>query len=112
MPLTKQAHWYALVEEWRLSGSTKRAFCQQRALNTHTFGYWVKKFRLQIEALAKSEASFSSSSSAFVRLDAAQSAPLSAGSEQIEIQLVALTLRLPVTALSETLAQLKQGGWL
>ena len=110
MPLTKQAHWYALVEEWRLSGSTKRAFCQQRALNIHTFGYWIKKFRTPTEASSKSEANFSSS--AFVRLDATQSTSLSVGSEQIEIQLAALTLRLPVTALSEALAQLKQGGWL
>lgn len=101
---SKQAYWYALIEEWRLSGLTQKAFCQQRELSLPTFGYWVKKLRAQAGESASAE------SSAFMRLGAASS--LFAATHQVEVHVGSVTLKLPMAVLSEALTQLKQGGWL
>ena len=88
---SKQAYWHALIEEWRLSGLTQKAFCQQRELSLPAFGYWIKKFRAQVGESVSSE---------------------SAAPHQVEVQLGSVTLKLPMAVLSEALTQLKQGGWL
>lgn len=36
---------FALVDQWRASGATKKAFCDEQEINIHTFSYWVTKRR-------------------------------------------------------------------
>ncbi len=66
MPLTpKQAHWQSVIEEWQHSGLTQKTFCQQRDINLHAFGYWIKKFRVASHDATSSD----HSSAAFMCLD-------------------------------------------
>ena len=37
---SKRAHWQQQLREWRGSGQTQPAFCAQRRLSRHSFGYW------------------------------------------------------------------------
>ena len=39
-PAKTAADWKVLVEEWKASGDTQRAFCRTRSLNPNTFNYW------------------------------------------------------------------------
>lgn len=32
-----------MVEQWKASGQTKKVFCEEHAINIHTFSYWVAK---------------------------------------------------------------------
>jgi len=36
---------FALVDQWKTSGVTKKAFCAEQAININTFSYWVAKRR-------------------------------------------------------------------
>ncbi len=36
---------FSLVDQWKASGVTQKAFCAEQAINTHTFSYWVAKRR-------------------------------------------------------------------
>jgi len=36
---------YPLIEEWKSSGLTKQAFCEQRGIVKSVFFYWCKKYR-------------------------------------------------------------------
>lgn len=36
---------FSLVDQWKTSGVTQKAFCAEQAINTHTFSYWVAKLR-------------------------------------------------------------------
>ncbi|WP_340107044.1 IS66 family insertion sequence element accessory protein TnpA [Rhodohalobacter sp. 8-1] len=42
---TKTQTMFALVDQWKASGVTRKAFCAEQAINTHTFSYWVAKRR-------------------------------------------------------------------
>jgi hypothetical protein len=42
---TKTQAMFALVEQWKASGVTKKAFCAKQNMNIHTFDYWVAKRR-------------------------------------------------------------------
>jgi len=42
---TKSQTMFALVDQWKASGVTKKAFCAEQAINIHTFSYWVTKRR-------------------------------------------------------------------
>ena len=36
---------FALVDQWKTSGVTQKAFCAEQGINTHTFSYWVAKHK-------------------------------------------------------------------
>ena len=36
---------FSLVDQWKISGVTKKAFCVKQNINTNTFSYWVAKRR-------------------------------------------------------------------
>ena len=36
---------FALVDQWKSSGVTQKAFCAEQNINNHTFSYWVAKRR-------------------------------------------------------------------
>jgi hypothetical protein len=38
------AHWQPLIEAWRRSGQTQKAFCRERDLSYDQFVYWKRKF--------------------------------------------------------------------
>lgn len=40
---TRAAHWRPLVETWRRSGQTQKAFCQAHDLSYDKFVYWRRK---------------------------------------------------------------------
>jgi hypothetical protein len=37
--------WRALIENWKTSGLTQKAFCAQQCIAYSGFHYWFKKFR-------------------------------------------------------------------
>ena len=41
---TLAAHWRPLIETWRRSGQTQKAFCQEHGLSYDQFVYWRRKF--------------------------------------------------------------------
>lgn len=46
----KAAQWFRHVEQWRASGLTRSAYCQQHGLTVHAFGYWIVRHRTQATA--------------------------------------------------------------
>ena len=38
------AHWRPLIEQWRSSGRTQKAFCREHDLNYDQCVYWRRKF--------------------------------------------------------------------
>ena len=42
---------FQLIEQWKQSGLSKNAFCQQQSLKSHTFYYWYKCYRRQHETI-------------------------------------------------------------
>ena len=45
----KAEEMFALVEDWRQSGQTQKAFCQERGCPVSRFYYWLKKYRSTVE---------------------------------------------------------------
>ena len=41
---TLAAQWRPLIETWRRSGQTQKAFCRERGLRYDQFTYWRRKF--------------------------------------------------------------------
>lgn len=41
---TLAAQWRPLIEQWRHSGQTQKAFCREHALSYDQFVYWRRKF--------------------------------------------------------------------
>lgn len=41
---TLTARWGPLIETWRHSGQTQKAFCRERDLSYDQFVYWKRKF--------------------------------------------------------------------
>ena len=41
---TLTAHWRPLIETWRRSGRTQKAFCREHDLKYDQFVYWRRKF--------------------------------------------------------------------
>ncbi|WP_257669768.1 IS66 family insertion sequence element accessory protein TnpA [Parapedobacter tibetensis] len=39
---SKRAHMLSLVEQWRTSGQTQKAFCQFQGIRPGTLAYWVR----------------------------------------------------------------------
>ncbi len=44
------SQWLRHVEQWRTSGLTRSAYCQQHGLTVHAFGYWIKRHRTDASA--------------------------------------------------------------
>jgi len=46
---TKQGreHWEGIIDTWRGSGKTQRAFCQAKKLSYWSFRYWKKRIENQ-----------------------------------------------------------------
>jgi hypothetical protein len=38
---------FGIIEQWKQSGLSQRAFCEQRSLKFHTFYYWLKQHKQQ-----------------------------------------------------------------
>ena len=60
-----QAFWLEHIEQWRASGLSQSAYCQQHELVLHKFGYWKRKLSAT-EVMTTNEAS-----SGFVRVQVA-----------------------------------------
>lgn len=45
--MSKQEKMYRLVSEYRKSGQSVRAFCQERQIKPSTFQYWINKKKHQ-----------------------------------------------------------------
>ena len=60
---------YPMVEEWLKSGTSKAVFCKNRQVNTHTFTYWLGKYRKEKNIKAeKQDAKISKHRKSFVAL--------------------------------------------
>ncbi len=71
-PETRQ-QMVKVIELWKQSGLSQRAFCEQQSLKFHTFYYWYKRH--------KQENNNSNSQSAFLNLQIAK--PMGASSIEI-----------------------------
>lgn len=48
---------FLAIELWQESGLNQRKFCEQEKLSLQTFGYWLRKYRNEKEALTKEKPS-------------------------------------------------------
>ncbi len=67
-------HMFAMIEQWRTSGLSQKAFCEQQSIRYYVFHYWYKRYRLDQSGTGKNN-------SAFVKLQIAK--PISASSVEI-----------------------------
>ena len=58
---------FDMIEQWKRSGLTKKAYCQQQSIKHHSFYYWYKCYRQQ-------HLDMDNKSSSFVKLQIAKSA--------------------------------------
>lgn len=97
--------WTALINEWRQSGLSQKAFCQQRQLNLHSLQYWRK---ILDEAESSTTGTCSKTGHGFIPLQVADTT-----TTEIRIALShQVKLEVPLVSLSDVLTQLKQTGWL
>ena len=47
--INRQEEMQSLIEQWKESGKTQQAFCQERDLAFTTFYYWLKRYRRQVD---------------------------------------------------------------
>jgi hypothetical protein len=45
--------YFPIIEEFLKSKQSVRAFCEQKGVNVHTFGYWKKKYHDRRQAAEK-----------------------------------------------------------
>ncbi len=38
---------FAMIEQWRTSGLTQKAFCEQHSIRYYVFHYWYKRYKMQ-----------------------------------------------------------------
>lgn len=50
--MTKTEKMFALVDQWKESGKTQKAFCEEINLKVGTFAYWVAKKKRSDQASA------------------------------------------------------------
>lgn len=43
--MDKQAYMFELIEEWEVSGLSKKAFCHNHGITRSNFFYWIKKWK-------------------------------------------------------------------
>jgi hypothetical protein len=48
--MTTQQLMFSLIEVWKSSGKTQKAFCQEKDLAYHKFHYWFKKYNGQSQS--------------------------------------------------------------
>ena len=97
--------WTALINEWRQSGLSQKAFCQQRQLNLHSLQYWRK---ILDEAESSTTGTCSKTGHGFIPLQVADTT-----ATEIRIALShQVKLEVPLVSLNNVLTQLKQTGWL
>ena len=41
--MSKTKHWQKIIDDYRASGLTQKAFCQNQSIKIHTLHYWLKK---------------------------------------------------------------------
>ncbi len=58
---------FDMIEQWKQSGLTQKAYCQQQSIKHYTFYYWYKCYRQQHPQMENNR-------SAFVKLQIAKSA--------------------------------------
>ncbi len=66
---------FSMIERWRTSGLTQKAFCEQQSVRYYIFHYWYKRYREQHGASQKD-------ASSFVKLQIAKP-PASSGSVEV-----------------------------
>ena len=49
---------FAMIEQWRTSGLTQKAFCEQRSIRYYVFHYWYKRYKMQQSGLPDTAGSF------------------------------------------------------
>lgn len=49
--MSKKEEMFALVEQWRKSGLTRKSFANQHGLSSESFNYWCKKQYGEVEKL-------------------------------------------------------------
>jgi len=52
--LSREAFWQRHVAQWRTSGLSKMAYCQQYTLTYHQMVYWSKKVEMVVEPEVRS----------------------------------------------------------
>ncbi len=45
LPPGAREHMFALIEQWRQSGLSQKAFCGQQSIRYYVFHYWYKRYR-------------------------------------------------------------------
>ncbi|MCM4161269.1 IS66 family insertion sequence hypothetical protein, partial [Antarcticibacterium sp. W02-3] len=43
--MDKQAYMFELIQEWEVSGLSKKDFCQKHGIIRSNFYYWIKKWK-------------------------------------------------------------------
>ncbi len=49
---------FSMIEQWRTSGLTQKAFCQQRSIRYYVFHYWYKRYKIQQSGVEDNAGSF------------------------------------------------------
>ena len=44
-------HMFQIIEQWKQSGLSQNAFCEQQSIRFHKFYYWYKCYRKQHETI-------------------------------------------------------------
>lgn len=54
----RRLQMFAMIEQWRTSGLTQKAFCEQRSIRYYVFHYWYKRYKMQQSDVDDNVASF------------------------------------------------------
>jgi hypothetical protein len=49
---------FSLIEQWRTSGLTQKAFCEQQSIRYYVFYYWYKRYKMRQSGEGDSVGSF------------------------------------------------------
>lgn len=49
---------FSMIEQWRTSGLTQKAFCEQRSIRYYVFHYWYKRYKMQQSGVDDNAGSF------------------------------------------------------
>ncbi len=49
---------FSMIEQWRTSGLTQKAFCEQRSIRYYVFHYWYKRYKMQQSGVEDNAGSF------------------------------------------------------
>lgn len=54
----RRQQMFAMIEQWRTSGLTQKAFCEQRSIRYYVFHYWYKRYKMQQSGVDDNAGSF------------------------------------------------------